>query len=321
MRPELQPKRRPRARPDRRAAPSGRTDRARHPGRRWRLVGILISLVLVAGAVLTAELARRDHPGSPGAGAAGGQRIAAETVARKDAAAWIASQVGGNIIVACDAVMCSDLAQDKFPAGNLNVLQPTSPDPYGSVLVIATADIRNQFGSRLASVYAPEVIASFGTGTNRIDIRVVAKQGPAAFRTALRADLAARRSTGTELLHNNRVTASPSARALLAAGRVDLRLLATIGFLAGQQPVDIAGFATSAPGGSAGLPLRFAYLAASNPAAHTTSSAYVHALLAIVTREVPPFVPLNLGTVRLPDGQEVLRIEFAAPSPTGLLKP
>jgi hypothetical protein len=274
----------------------------------------------VAGAVLTVELSRRDHPGSPPAGAAGGQRIAAETVARKDATGWIASQVGGNIIVACDAVMCSDLAQDKFPAGNLNVLQPTSPDPYGSVLVIATADIRSQFGSKLARVYAPEVIASFGTGTNRIDIRVVAKQGPAAFRAALRADLAARRSTGTELLHNSRVTASPRARALLGAGQVDLRLLATIGFLAGQQPVDIAGFATSAPGGNAGLPLRFAYLAASNPAAHMTSSAYVHTLLAIVTSEVPPYVPLNLGMVRLPDGQEVLRIEFAAPSPTGLLK-
>jgi hypothetical protein len=278
--------------------------------------------VLVAAAVLTVELYRRDHPrtGGPGAGAAGSQRIAAETVARTDAAAWIAGQVGGNIIVACDAVMCSGLAQDKFPAGNLNVLQPTSPDPYGSVLVIATADIRSQFGSKLARVYAPEVLASFGTGTNRIDIRVVAKQGPAAFRTALSADLAARRSSGAELLHNRRVTASPSARAVLAAGQVDLRLLATIAFLADQQPVDIAGFATSAPGGSPGLPLRFAYLAASDPAAHMTSSAYARALVAIVTREVPPYVPLSLGMVQLPDGREVLRIEFAAPSPTGLLK-
>ena len=52
-----------------------------------------------------------------------------------------------------------------------------------------------------------------------------------------------------------------------------------------------------------------------------TSSAYVHALIAQVSSQRPPYVPLSLGMVRLPDGQEVLRIEFAAPSPTGLLKP
>ena len=227
-----------------------------------------ISLMLVAAAVLTVELSRREHPASVAArpGAAAAERIAAETVARSDAVAWVTSQVGRYIIVACDAVMCSDLAQHGIPAADLQVLQPTSPDPYGGVLIIATADIRSQFGGKLASVYAPQVIASFGTGTNRIDIRVVAQMGPAAFRTALTADLAARRRSGAELLHNKRVTVWPSARAPLAAGRVDLRLLTTIASLASQQPVDIAGFGTSAPGGSPAVPLRFAYLAASDQA-------------------------------------------------------
>jgi hypothetical protein len=279
--------------------------------------------VLVAAAVAAVELSRRDHqaPGPPRPGSAGSQRIAAETAARSDAVAWVTRQVGRYISVVCDAVMCSDLAQHGIPAADLQVLQPTSPDPYGGLLIIATADIRSQFGRKLASVYAPEVIASFGSGTNRIDIRVVAQLGPAAFRTALTVDLAARRESGAELLHNKRVTVAPSARAPLAAGQVDLRLLTTIASLASQQPVDIAGFGTSAPGGSPGLPLRFAYLAASDPAARMTSSAYVNALIAQVNSQLPPYVPLSLSRVRLPDGKEVLRIDFAAPSPTGLLKP
>ena len=306
-----------------RPASDQRADRTGHPGRRWRLAGVLISLVLVAAAVLTIELSRREHPatGASGLSAAGSGRIAAETIARSDAVALVTSQAGHYTIVACDEVVCSELAQHGIPAADLQVLRPTSPDPYGGVLIIATADIRSQFGSKLASVYAPQVIASFGTGTNRIDIRVVAQMGPTAFRTALAADLAARRSSGAELLHNRQVTATPSARALLAAGQVDMRLLTTIAFLADQHPVDIAGFATSAPGGSPGLPLRFGYLAATDPAAHMTSSAYVHALIALVTSQPPPYVPLSLGLVRLPDGQEVLRLEFPAPSPTGLLKP
>ena len=315
--------RRPEPNPQVRPVSNRRAGRTGHPGRRWRLAGVLISLLLVAAAVLTIELSRRDHQGAraPGLSSAGSRRIAAETVARSDAVAWVTSQVGRYTIVACDAVVCSELAQHGIPAADLQVLRPTSPDPYGGVLIIATADIRSQFGSKLTSVYAPQVIASFGTGTNRIDIRVVAQMGPTAFRTALAADLAARRSSGIELLHNKQVTASPSARALLAAGQVDMRLLTTIAFLADQHPLDIAGFATSAPGGSPGLPLRFAYLAAIDPAAHMISAAYVHTLIALVSSQPPPYVPLSLGVVRLPDGQEVLRLEFPAPSPTGLLKP
>ena len=85
--------------------------------------------------------------------------------------------MGRDVSVACDSVVCAGLAADGFPAGNLTVMKPAAPDPYGSVLVIATADVRSQFGSKLSSVYAPEVIASFGSGPNRIDVRVIAQSG------------------------------------------------------------------------------------------------------------------------------------------------
>ena len=207
--------------------------------------------------------------------------------------------------MACDAIVCSSLAKHGFPAGNLTVLQSTAPDPYGSVLVIATADLRSQFGSKLSSVYAPEVIASFGTGTSRIDVRVIAPQGPAAFSAALSADLAARKSSGAQLLGNSRITVSAAARAQLASGLVDARLLTTIAFLAGQYPIEIVGFGGVAAGANAGVPTRILYLAESDAAAHPDGSPYLDALQAALRAQIPPYVPF-FGTIKLASGQPVL---------------
>jgi hypothetical protein len=291
--------------------------------RRWQLTGLLLAIALVASAVAITMATRHSRAAGAGrsAAAGGSQQISAESVIRAKAALWVASQVGHNIQIACDSATCSDLAQHGFPPGSLNVLQPTAPDPYGSLLVIATAGIRSQFGSKLAAVYAPQVIASFGTGTDRIDVRLIAANGPAAFQRESRKDLLARESSGAQLLRNSRIAASPAGRAQLAAGQVDLRLLTTLAFIAGQKPLDIVDFGSIASGASPGVPLRFADLAENDPAARMTAVAYLHALLSLVRAQQPPYAPLSVRSVRLSAGRTVLRIEFAAPSPLGLLSP
>jgi hypothetical protein len=280
------------------------------------MAGFLFAVVVVA-AVVAITLGIRHSPAAQ-TGAAKGHQITAETAVRDAAVTWVTGQVGHDIIIACDAVVCSDLAQHGFPAGNLNVLQPTTPDPYGSQLVIATAGVRSQYGSRLAAVYAPEVIASFGTGSDRIDVRVIAPRGSAAFQAALRADLQARKTSGAQLLRNSGIQTSATARAQLAAGQVDSRLLVIIAFMAHQQPLDIVDFGSVAPGASPSVPLRFADLAETNAAAHMAGPGYERILIALARSEVAPYVPLSVSTVRPADGQSVLRIGFAAPSPLGL---
>jgi hypothetical protein len=278
--------------------------------------------VTLVAAVVVITLGVRHSPAAKTGAAqtpnAHSQQLATEASVRSAAVTWVASQVGRDIIIACDTVVCSDLAQHGFPASNLNVLQPTAPDPYGSQLVIATAGVRSQFGSKLAAVYAPEVIASFGTGVARIDVMVIAPRGPAAFQAALRADLQARKSSGAQLLRNRKITTSAAARVQLAAGQIDQRLVTTIAFMAGLQPLDIVDFGSIAPGANPSVPLRFADLAVTNVAAHLSSPAYVRALIALAHSEQPPYVPLSVGLVRLSSGQTVLRIQFAAPSPVGL---
>jgi hypothetical protein len=238
---------------------------------------------------------------------------------RDQAAAWVAGAVAHNILVACDALTCADLAEHGFPAADVNVLQSTAPDLYGSQVVVATASVRSQFGRQLGSVFAPEILASFGTGPNRIDIRVIAPDGAVAFRTALTADLTARKSAGAQLLMRSTVAASAGARRALAAGDVDSRLLTVLAFLASQQQVDILRFPSAAPGASRGVPLRTADLAAAAPAGDPDGAAYQRSLLTLVHSEVQSYAPMRVATVTLASGQRAVQITYAAPSPLGLL--
>jgi hypothetical protein len=276
--------------------------------------------VVLAGALAVVTLHRRPAEQGPGSTAGpGSSLLAGESAIRRQAAGWITTQVDHNAPLACDAVMCAELAQHGFPAGNLNVIPSTAPDPYGSQLLIASADVRSQFASRL-SFYAPMLIASFGTGAARIDVRVIAANG-AAYQGALRQDLRTRKNSGAELVGNKLVALTRAARDELLAGDVDLRLVTALAFLVAtnKEPIGIVAFGGFGPGASPGVPLRWAYLAESDPAARQRGAAYLKTLLSLAGNLRPPYAPLNLLTVSLPQGQKALRIEFAAPSPLGLL--
>ena len=259
------------------------------------------------------------YPRGHGSRNPGSAQIAAQTTVLDRAATWVAGHVGHNILVACDALTCAALAQHGFPAADLTVLQSTAPDPYGTQVVVATASVRSQFGAQLASVFAPEVLASFGSGAGRIDIRVIAPDGPVTFRAALAADVLARKAAGAQLLTRSDVSASAGARSALVAGDVDARLLTVLAFVASQQPVAIVSFGGAAPGASPGVPLRVADLAASDPAAGQAGAGYEHSLLTLLHSEVDLYAPTNIATVRLASGLRAVQITFAAPSPLGLL--
>jgi len=232
--------------------------------------------------------------------------------ARDQAAVWVASQVSAGAIVACDPAMCSVLVRYGFPAANLLVLRPGAPDPLGSAVVLATPAVRAMFGSRLATVYAPQTLASFGTGATQVDVRAVAPDGAAAYRTQLAADVRARRAAGLQLLADRRVTAAAPARAELAAGRVDSRLLITLAAMAATEPVRIVSFGDAGPGAGPGTPLRTAEIAAPPVTAQD--------MLAFVRAQRPPYLPVRAGLSRGPGGQAVLVMEFAAPGSLGLLQ-
>jgi hypothetical protein len=130
--------------------------------------------------------------------------------------------------------------------------------------------------------------------------------------------MAARRSAGTQLLHSQRIGVAGPAAAQLQAGQVDTRLLIMLAILASQHPWRVVAFGAASPGVPlAQAPFREVTITGPDAADLATS-------LAMVRAQRSPYQPAQAAIVRLPGGQTAqgqmaLRIDFAAPSPLGLL--
>ncbi len=284
---------------------------------RWsrRATALLASVLLIGGAGgLTLILSRHGPlPGRRPAGshAVSSQELAAEAAARTRAITWILQEVSRAAVVSCDFQVCADLAQRGFLS--TKPLGPGSTDPLGSVLVVATAAIRAQFGSRLASVYAPAVIASFGSGKARIEIRELLPSGTTA--QALQADLRARKTSDAQLLTNSHITVSATARAQLLSGDIDPRLPMLLAAMAAFYPVRIVDFGGQSPGGGPASLLRSVDLATHVSAAHLAAPAYINWMKSFAGTQQAEYLPASSGLVTLPAGKTVLRIGFDVPSP------
>src|SRR5215472_809456 len=230
--------------------------RPHRPGRRWRLAGLIVLILAVgtaAGLVITRQGAMRA-PGRQASGSRGARAAPGSAAVRGLAARWMARQVGGDVTLACDPVMCAALAAMGIPAANMVPVRPGEAGPPSADLVVATQAVRDHFGGRLAGIYAPLVIASFGTGRAQIQIRQVARDGVASFQRRLSSGRSVLRQASAELLRNSRIKLSAAARTALVAGRVDGRLLTVLAALAGRQPIRVLGFGDTNPGAAPGVP-------------------------------------------------------------------
>jgi serine/threonine protein kinase len=289
---------------------------------RWRAVAVVTSVLLVAGASgLVLTLSSRRAPVSergvalehPTRGPTGTSPIAAEAKARAQAINWILEQASPAEGVSCDAQVCADLADRDFPISNLQVIGPGSNDPLGYNLVVATDAVRNQFGSRL-DVYAPVLIASFGTGNARIDIRWVYPGGAAAYDSAWPAAQSAREGADAELLTNPQVKLSATAKRALLRGQVDPMLLDLIVTMAHYYPLRVVDFVDQSPGGGSTSLLRWVDLATTVPAAHLTRAIYVDGIRSFINTQRAEYKP-DWDQQATVSGQAVLRIGYGAPSP------
>jgi hypothetical protein len=296
--------------------------RSRPTSTRWRLTGaIILAAMLFCGGALTVTLIHRTAVGTGPASGGPPPReaaIAGAAAARTAAAAWVARQVDPAAIIACDPQMCAVLQTNGIPAGRLLLLGAGNAGPLGSDVMISTAAVREEFGSRLTSVYAPVALAAFGSGSTQVTVRVVAADGSAAYQRSLQADASARRSAGAQLLRNPDVRVSPVARRELAAGQVDARLLSVIAALAAPYHVDITGFGAPAAGANPAIPLRSADISVA-PAGSGRAAATLNAAKRFLLAQQSPFRPADVTTVQLAGGQAALHVEFTAPSPLGLL--
>jgi len=245
---------------------------------------------------------------------------AAERAAQENAAQWVAAQVSRTAVVSCDPAMCQTLSAHGLPAADLLKLRSAAASPLRSAVIVATPTVRREFGQRLWSVYAPAVLASFGSGTERVEVRVIAADGVAAYRSAFRADLRLRKQTGAQLLSNSRITILGSTSVQVLDGQPDSRLMFSLADMAAVRPISVVALADSGPGASEGIPLRSLTLTLSAPNPQYRSM-FLQTLISSLNTQPSPFHPSRIKRVRLRHGLTGLRIEFTAPSPLGLLGP
>jgi hypothetical protein len=130
--------------------------------------------------------------------------------------------------------------------------------------------------------------------------------------------VAARAAAGGQLVQNPRLHPAPRARRALAAGQVDSRLLTAFAALATIHQVDVVDFPGPAAGASAGMPSRTADIAPAGPGTRGSPNT-IGSLARFLRAQLVPYRPAAISVVRLASGRPVLRVEYGAPSPLGLL--
>jgi hypothetical protein len=313
---------------------SGRLSRnwfRRRPGhrrqltaRRWRLsAALVLALALITVSVLqftgvltgtASPAARASSPGSSPAGSAGQAGIhgtsSQAAAAQAEAAAWIAGQVSDDAIVACYPAMCGAVQAQGVAAGRLLILRPGAASSFSADVIVVSPSM----GGRAADEDAPALIAGFGSGSNRIEVRATEPGGAAGYAVALRADLAARTAAGSQLLRNSHIQFTMQEAAQLRAGQVDSRLLATLAALASQFRFRVTAFGDASPGAQ----VLFREVTIASPGGGD-GAVGLTAALALVRAQDPPYLPAHATIIHPGTGQAALSIEFAAPSPLGLL--
>jgi hypothetical protein len=298
----------------------------------WMTAVTLLLLLTAVGT--TVALLRQHGSGKPAAGGApgggggtgpgsvtgpgSGTVLAGAAASRAAAARWVSREITRSAIIGCDKVMCGALANVGVPSADLLPMTPSSQDPLGADVLVATPALQSQFGSRLSTQYAPAVLASFGRGDTRVQVRVIASYGASAYQLALNRDLAARELLGTQLVGNSQIALPVSARTELAAGQVDPRLLITLPALAHKHPIRIMAFYDRAPGASSGVPLSGVRLAGWDPKARLSAHAYTRWLVSFLRGQRSVWRAAHVAVSRR-NGRAIVSVRFARPNPIGLL--
>ncbi|WP_030453041.1 hypothetical protein [Herbidospora cretacea] len=237
-------------------------------------------------------------------------RIDAAARDREQAAEWVARQVSG--IIGCDAPVCALLAGHDVEPSRLLPLRGQE-EVLNADVVVVTPALAELFGPGLEPVTAPEPLATVG------DVRVVqvTPQGVGTFAKALERDKRDRREAGRELLANPRLAATPAATRQLAGGEVDARILVSLAALAASHRLYVRGFED---GGHDPRKVPYRTVEISSVDGTEPTEASVSGIVRFLEAQESRFHPIEAKIARPVDAvSTILRIRYAAPSPTGSL--
>ncbi|WP_170285553.1 hypothetical protein [Microbacterium rhizomatis] len=228
------------------AAPAGRRGwLATYRGALLSLIPVYLLVGLLSvSATVAATAGNGTEPPVAGTG---------RTAAQDAAASWLIANSAPNQALIVDAPMSGDLltagwsADDLFvydsAQGAASVEQPTNwRDAAFVVTTPAAASTVIASGQVGQAVDNSTLVASFGSGTDVVQVRKVTPEGASLASFASRRDAQTRAEFGAQLAENASVRLSVADRSQLAAGRVDTRIVAVLGTLAAASDVAVTSF-------------------------------------------------------------------------------
>ncbi|MFK0401110.1 ArnT family glycosyltransferase [Microbacterium sp. NPDC090225] len=173
----------------------------------------------------------------------------------RSAQEWLAENASADQRLIVDDAMWVDLVKAGWDRDNViwyykldtdPAVQTQSPNGWRDADYVVTTDSMRTFPGAFPQVQEAidnsVVVASFGSGTQAVEVRRVTIDG-AEQAAITAADAAATRSAlGTELATNPEVALSDQDRDRLTAGQVDARIVAVLATLAGSGSVSVSGF-------------------------------------------------------------------------------
>ncbi|MFJ4225291.1 ArnT family glycosyltransferase [Microbacterium sp. NPDC089695] len=185
----------------------------------------------------------------------------------RDAQSWLVDNAGTDQRVIVDDAMWVDLVKAGWDRDNViwyykldtdPAVQAQSPNGWRDADYVITTDSMRTFPGAFPQVQQAidnsVVVASFGSGTQAVEVRRVAIDGAEQAAAAADDAEATRAALGAELATNPEVDVTDADRDRLIAGQVDSRIIAVLATLAGAGSVTVGGFPIVP--GEDGMPFR-----------------------------------------------------------------
>jgi len=243
--------------------------------------------VLAAGGVTAYVLTHRSS--APTAAPA---RPTTSTIQRAEtiqqAETWIRANVPQAARMRTDSTVASDLLLSGYRAAA--VFTSVDSQDAAESLLVTTPEIRDHTKKSLAdaaSRITPLPVASFGTGSGRVEIALLVDGNAASLPDRLARDANERRTADKALLDNPRVRTDPALRPWLADGRLDLRAATVVALLASRTDVHLTRVTLDRAEAALARPARTLRLSMTDPAA-----------LAAVLQALPvTYAPAHVSTL------------------------
>ena len=173
----------------------------------------------------------------------------------RSAEGWAIANIPHTNRIIVDDAMWVDLVKSGWSRDNVvwyykvdtdPAVKAKSPQGWKDSDYVITTDSMRSFPNSLPEVKKAivnsVVVASFGSGTQSVDIRRIEPAGLAASKKAATSETAQASTAGTQLVGNPGLSVSTTNRDLLTGGRVDIRIPLALGSQLAIGSVTVSGF-------------------------------------------------------------------------------